>query len=264
MMRPRATSRGDGEPSGRELRRGTGAIRGRRWPARAGLGAICVIGVVLVLTQAGTAYELALPSVRDAPVLVQRVLRAHHGQAGGVPVPAKLGASVVAVEDEHFYASTLVNVFGGAARAALATLHTNGDPGGSTISQQLAKQLYGDGRGFSATIEQIGLGVKLSFRFSKSQILAMYLNVVYYGNGFWGDDSAARGYFGSGPDRLDWAEAAMLAGLVQAPSAYDPERHLALAKLRQRQVLHQLVVNHDLTEAQAEAAYREPLPLREG
>ena len=64
------------------------------------------------------------------------------------------------------------------------------------------------------------------------------------------------------PDRLDWAPAAMLAGHPQAPSAYDPLRHLALAKQRQLHVLNQLVVNHDLTSAQAQAAYRQPLKLR--
>jgi membrane peptidoglycan carboxypeptidase len=64
------------------------------------------------------------------------------------------------------------------------------------------------------------------------------------------------------PARLDWAQAAMLAGLPQAPSAYDPLRHFALAKQRQYHVLEQLVVNHDLSRAQALAAYREPLNLR--
>ncbi len=223
-----------------------------------------MIGAVPVFLQAGLAYELALPSVRDAPTRVAAILRVHHGVAGRLPVPAKLGAGVVAVEDEHFYSNTLLNVFDGAARAALATLHTNGDPGGSTIAQQLAKQLYGTNHGLEATLEEIGLGVKLSFSYSKPEILAMYLNAVYYGHGYWGDMAAARGYFGVAPDRLDWAEAALLAGLPQAPSAYDPKRHLALAKERQRQVLDQLVANHYLSAARARAVYDEPLHLRPG
>jgi penicillin-binding protein 1A len=90
----------------------------------------------------------------------------------------------------------------------------------------------------------------------------MYLNAVYYGNGYWGDVAASRGYFGTSPNRLDWAEAAMLAGLLQAPSAYDPVTHSVLAEQRQREVLRQLVVNHWLTEAQAREASLESLPLR--
>ena len=98
--------------------------------------------------------------------------------------------------------------------------------------------------------------------YHKAQILDMYLNAVYYGNGYWGDAAAARGYFGTTPASLDWAQAAMLAGLPQAPSAYDPLEHYALAKQRQRHVLDQLVVNHYLTRRQADAAYAEPLDLR--
>ena len=90
----------------------------------------------------------------------------------------------------------------------------------------------------------------------------MYLNAIYYGNGYWGEIAAAHGYFGVSPRRLTWAEAAMLAGLPQAPSAYDPKLHLALAKARQRHVLDQLVANGHLTTAAADRAYGEPLPLR--
>ncbi|MBS1860493.1 MAG: transglycosylase domain-containing protein [Actinobacteria bacterium] len=139
---------------------------------------------------------------------------------------------------------------------------TSEDPGGSTIPQQLAKRLYPHGGGVWGTLEEIGLGVKLALYWSHEQILGMYLNSVYYGNGYWGDVAAARGYFGVSPRRLSWAEAAMLAGLPQAPSAYDPEVHLNLARERQRHVLDQLVVNGHLTEAGADRAFSEPLPLR--
>ena len=144
----------------------------------------------------------------------------------------------------------------------MASLHSNGDPGGSTIAQQLAKQIYGKGSGFGTTLEEIGLGVKLELHYSKAEILEMYLNAIYYGNGYWGYASAARGYFGVNPNALNWAEASMLAGLPQAPSAYDPLSHFRLAKQRQRHVLDQLVVNRYLSEAKANAAYRARLPLR--
>jgi membrane peptidoglycan carboxypeptidase len=84
----------------------------------------------------------------------------------------------VAVEDEHFYSDPVVNEFEGIARAGVATLHSRSDPGGSTIPQQLAKQLYGSGIGFCSTLAEVGLGLKLSFAFSHDQVLVMYLNAV--------------------------------------------------------------------------------------
>jgi hypothetical protein len=84
----------------------------------------------------------------------------------------------------------------------------------------------------------------------------------YYGHGLWGATEAAMGYFGTTPAHLTWAEAAMLGGLPQAPSAYDPLRHYALARARERHVLPQLVVNHHLSPRQAAAVFSAPLPLR--
>ncbi|MHB1585191.1 MAG: transglycosylase domain-containing protein [Acidimicrobiales bacterium] len=226
--------------------------------------ALAVVVLVVVVVFAGVGYELALPSVGNAEARVAAIVRAHGGAMSPLPLPARLAAAVVAVEDEHFYSNIFVNVLDGAGRAALATLRRSGDPGGSTIDQQLAKQLYPHGPGLGGTLDEIGLGVKLAFTYSKPEILNMYLNAVYYGNGYWGDVAAARGYFGVTPDHLTWAEAALLAGLPQAPTAYDPLRHLTLAKQRQRHVLAQLVTNHVLTESQASASFRAPLPLIRG
>lgn len=238
----------------------TSGRRGWRRAARAVLVAVLALAGVVVV--AAAAFMLSLPGVGDAPTKVAAVVASHHGTLAGPPPPTKLGAAVVAVEDEHFYSNAVVNVLDGVGRAALAALHGGGDPGGSTIAQQLAKQLYGDEGGVWGTLKDIGLGLKLSRTYSRAHVLSMYLDAVYYGNGYWGDVAAARGYFGVDPGQLDWAEAAMLAGLPQSPSAYDPVRHYHLAKLRQRHVLDRLVVNRYLTTAQADAAYRAPLPLQ--
>jgi membrane peptidoglycan carboxypeptidase len=226
---------------------------------RAGLILVTLAAVLLAAT---TLYVALLPGVGDAPRRVEQILATHRGTLGGPRPPVKLADAAVAVEDEHFYSPFVINVLDGAGRAALATLNTGQDPGGSTIEQQLAKQLYGHGSSLTATLREIGLGIKLSLEYPTSQILSMYLNAVYYGHGYWGDVAAARGYFGVDPNALSWAQAALLAGLPEAPSAYDPLAHLALAKLRQRHVLDQLVVNHYLTRRQANAAYAEPLGLR--
>jgi membrane peptidoglycan carboxypeptidase len=218
--------------------------------------------MLLPLILALVVWLLTLPGVGGAEARVEALLAKEGGRALALPPPARLGAAVVSTEDENFYDPPLVDVAAGAGRAALEALGTNEDPGGSTIAQQLAKRLYPHGGGVWGTVEEIGLGVKLSLAYSHEQVLSMYLNSVYYGNGYWGAHAAAEGYFGTSPRRLTWGEAAMLAGLPQAPSAYDPVRHLPLARLRQRHVLDQLVANGHLTAAAAARAFHETLPLR--
>ena len=90
----------------------------------------------------------------------------------------------------------------------------------------------------------------------------MYLNAIYYGNGYLGLPERGPGLLRRRSRQADWAEASLLAGLPQAPSDYDPVLHFGLAKQRQLQVLDQLVANHVLTTVQARAAYKAPLPLR--
>ena len=223
------------------------------------LGALLTI--LLLLVVAGWVYLATLPGVGDAESRVEAVLAAHGGRLLPAPPPARLAAAVVSTEDENFYDGVLLDVASGAGRAAVAAVGSNEDPGGSTIAQQLAKRLYPHGGGLLGTLEEIGLGVKLSLHYSHDQVLDMYLNSIYYGNGYWGVVAAAHGYFGTSPRRLTWGEASLLAGLPQAPSAYDPVHHLPLARQRQRHVLDQLVTNGYLTSSSADAAFREPLPL---
>jgi penicillin-binding protein 1A len=223
---------------------------------------VTIAGAILVLAALGAVYVATLPGVGDAEARVRAILAAHGGSPGALPPPARLGTAVVAVEDENFYSNVGVDILSGAGRAALAVAQRGGDPGGSTIGQQLAKTLYPHGGGLGGTLEEIGLAIKLSLRYSKAQILNMYLNSVYYGNGYWGDVAAARGYFGVSPRRLSWGQASLLAGLPQAPSAYDPALHPKPARSRQLHVLDQLVDDGYLTQAEADAARREPWRLR--
>ncbi len=223
--------------------------------------ALAAVALVAVAVLAGGVYLLTLPGVGGAPARARQSMAAHH-EGTAMPVPAKLAAAAISTEDEHFDDNVVFNVATGAGRAGVDVLSGRSNPGGATIDQQLAKQLYGAGGGVAGTLRQIGLGIKLGLDWSHRQVLAMYLNVNYYGNGFWGVRQAAEGYFGVAPARLTWAEASMLAGLLQAPSAYDPLHHYALAKWRQQHVLAQLVANGKLSRRQAASAYRTALPLR--
>jgi penicillin-binding protein 1A len=222
------------------------------------------VAILVALVAAAAVFLATLPGVGDAEARVDAILARHGGSALAPPPPQRLAIAVVSTEDENFYDNVFFNVASGAGRAAVAAVGTSEDPGGSTIPQQLAKQLYPHGGGVVGTLEEIGLAVKLSLAYSHEQVLTMYLNSIYYGNGFWGAVAAARGYFGVSPRRLTWGEASLLAGLPQAPSAYDPLRDLPLARRRQRHVLDQLVANGHLTASAADAAFREALPLRPG
>jgi penicillin-binding protein 1A len=215
--------------------------------------ALAIAALIVVALVAGSVYVATLPGVGDARARTERLMAAHH-ERPGLPVPSKLAAAVIATEDDHFDDNVVFNAATGAGRAGVAVLSGGSDPGGATIDQQLAKQLYGPGSGLGGTLRQIGLGLRLGLRWSHHAVLAMYLNVDYYGNGYWGVRQAAEGYFHTTPSRLSWPQAAILAGLLQAPTAYDPLTHPELARERREQVLDRLVATGKLTGRQAQTA----------
>jgi membrane peptidoglycan carboxypeptidase len=138
----------------------------------------------------------------------------------------------------------------------------NIDTGAATLEQQLAKNLYfPKNNGLFSKVAEAELALKLDAHYSKNDILRMYLAEVYLATVFYGLP-AARGYFGVMPVQLSWAQASMLAGLVQAPSAYDPIDHMSTVRLRQRHVQNRLVATKVLSPAQADTAFAAPLGLR--
>ena len=233
--------------------------RGRRLLRRLML-TIMVLVTVLVLGFG--ALLLITPSVSSAPSLARAFDQAHHASYPGPPVPARFAESLVATEDHRFYAEPGIDVYA-VARVAVASLGGHGgEQGGATLYQQLAKMLYTPQRaGLRAETEQVVLGIKLNFGFSKPQILQMYSAVAYFGHGYYGLAAASCGYFGTVPAGLSWPEAATLAGLVQGPSADDPIQHYAAARAREQHVLSRLVSTGKITESQAAMAYAQPLHL---
>ncbi|MGH9101906.1 MAG: biosynthetic peptidoglycan transglycosylase, partial [Acidimicrobiales bacterium] len=215
----------------------------------------------LVLVAAGGAYA-ALPSVANAPARAAAVLSAHGGQATPSPPPARVSAALVAAEDHEYYSPAGVDIAYGVARLVADDVRYGGDQGGATLAQQLAKMLYtGPASGPTNEAEQVGLALKLELAYSRPELLRLYLDAAYFGDGAWGVVSASHHYFGLPPGQLSWAQAALLAGLVQAPSAYDPLEHPAAARARRGEVLRQLVETHVLTPARAAAAAAAPLGL---
>ncbi|HET8602856.1 MAG TPA: biosynthetic peptidoglycan transglycosylase [Marmoricola sp.] len=220
--------------------------------------------LVLAVAVAVAGYVLT-PSVGDAATRVRALARAHGAGYVDAPVPRRFAEAIVASEDSRFYLEPGIDPIGVARAGWLALTSSGTDGGGSTISQQLAKALYTDGRsGLRRDLEQVALAVKLNLDYGKAQILRMYAASVYFGHGFYGLHEAACGYFGVPPAALSLAQASLLAGLVQAPSAYDPLTHLSLARARQHYVVHRLAADGVVSRHRARRTLRAPLGLRPG
>lgn len=217
------------------------------------LGALLLVLAVLA---GGALYLHTLPSVADAQQRVNAIVHAHSGQAVSVPPPQKVGEAVVAVEDQRFYQNRGIDLISVGHGAWGLVTKGSLDAAGATLSQQLVKLLYvPDPHTIRGKVEMVGLAIKLNQQYSKQQILEMYLNAVYFGHDAYGVNQASETYFHVAPSQLTWGEASLIAGLPQAPTSYDPLRHFALARLRQRHVLARLVATGALSQAAADQAY---------
>jgi penicillin-binding protein 1A len=177
-------------------------------------------------------------------------------------IPPIVREAFIANEDHNFYHHHGVD-FGGIARAAVSDVtHHHIEQGASTITQQLARGLFlTDKQTISRKIQEALLAMEIERYYTKDEILERYLNLIYLGSGAYGVDAAAHTYFGRGVGKLTVGQAAMLAGLVAAPSDYSPYVNKTLARERQRHVLDRMAESGYITAAQADAAYDAPLGL---
>lgn len=177
-------------------------------------------------------------------------------------LPDELLKAIVAVEDTRFFSHPGFDIEG-IIRATLVNLqHGEIEEGASTITQQLIKNLFlSQEQTFARKAEELALALDLEMRCSKMEILTLYLNTIYFGSGYYGIYDASHGYFGKNPKDLTLPEAAMLAGLPNAPSLYSPYEDFLLAKKRQFIVLDAMVKNGMISEELAESAKIEPLYL---
>jgi membrane peptidoglycan carboxypeptidase len=177
-------------------------------------------------------------------------------------IPKQLQDAVIAIEDRKFYEHNGVDL-AGMARAFTRDVNSGKlEQGASTITQQLVKNVWRQNqkRDFKEKLKEAYLAVQLESKLSKSEILEHYLNFVPFGNNAFGVEVAAERYFDKPVGALTLAESALLAGLVQAPSALDPITHPAEAARRRGEVLDAMLHTHKITAAQAKAANQVPLP----
>ncbi len=256
---------------GRKRKR-AGRVRRRR---RAGVIAATVaiaIGIVVLTLGFGAGAALTegcnLNTLRPVEIGQNSFVYAADGSLlGSIPAehnrePVALGRmspwvpkATVAIEDRRYWEHGGVD-YVGIARAAWTDITTGrAAQGGSTITQQLVRNLYtGNQKTLSRKLKEACLAIKLSRRWTKEKILDEYLNTIYYGNHAYGVEAAAQTYFSRRANRLTLLQAALLAGLPQAPSVYDPLHDPQAALERRREVLAAMFANGDITQRQYDAA----------
>lgn len=234
---------------------------------------VAVWGFIAALLVSGW-FFLTLPNIDAALEATRRPtitiisadgsVLAAKGDLYGVPVqvsnvPDALPKAIMATEDRRFYDHFGLDVIG-LARAAWRNAWAGRIvQGGSTLTQQVAKNLFlTPERSIKRKIQEVMLALWLEYRFSKDQILTIYLNRVYLGAGTYGVDAAARKYFGRPVSKISTYQSALIAGLLKAPSRYNPHASKKLSQGRTRQVLLNMVAAGYLTDAQAKAAEKKP------
>jgi penicillin-binding protein 1A len=174
-------------------------------------------------------------------------------------LPPYLPKAFVAIEDRRFYSHFGVDPLGLVRAAAANVLRRGVSQGGSTITQQLAKNLFlTQERTLWRKMQELVLALWLERKFSKAQILELYLNRVYFGSGAYGVEAAAQRYFGKSARQVKVAEAAMLAGLVKSPSRLAPNRNPAGAERRAQAVLAAMTELGFITETMSKTALAQP------
>jgi membrane peptidoglycan carboxypeptidase len=161
--------------------------------------------------------------------------------------------AMVSVEDRRFYKhkGTDFIAIGRALKTNLKNRRL--DEGGSSITQQLAKNMYFmNDRSLSRKVAEVIMAAEIEKKYSKKEILELYFNVIYYGSGYYGIESASKGYFDKVPALLSDYEATLLAGIPNAPSVYSLDKNPHLAKERQKKVLSTMVDMKYITKKEAE------------
>src|ERR1700733_6738262 len=238
----------------KKKRRSSGAGKGRAgigrwfyWAAVLALWSIiCAIGITIWIgAHLPPIQSLEIPKRPPSVLIVgaNGATLATRGDMGGAAIslrelPDYVPKAFIAIEDRRFYSHHGVDPLGIMRALVADVLRRGASQGGSTITQQLAKNLFlTQERTVSRKLQEVALAFWLEHRFTKSQILELYLNRVYFGSGAYGVEAAAQRYFGKSAGHLTVAEAALLAGLVQSPSRLAPSHNPDGAERRARVVL---------------------------
>ncbi len=244
-------------------------------------GSVCAVWVLIALAGVIAYHASQLPPI-DKLAVPKRPpniailgddgqMLANRGDTGGAAIslrdlPPYLPKAFVAIEDRRFYQHWGIDPIGIARAIFRNATARGGMQGGSTLTQQLAKNLFlTQERTMSRKVQEAILALWLERKFSKDQILELYLNRVYFGSGAYGVEAATRKYFGHGASQATLQQAAMLAGLMKAPTKLAPNRNPVAATERAAQVILAMAQEGHITDGMAQLALSNPATVsREG
>ena len=216
-----------------------------------GIIILCLIVGIIVI---GSGYAMYKNAIEETPLSVMvEEIKSKDNYTKIEELPKMYKDAVIAVEDHRFYKHNGIDIIA-IGRAIINDIKAmRFVEGGSTITQQLSKNTYfTQEKKLTRKVAEVFMALEIEKNYDKDEILELYLNTSYFGDGYYTVKDASRGYFDKEPGEMTDYEAIMLAGIPNAPSVYAPTKNPDLAKQRQKQVMEKMIKYGYLTEKEAE------------
>ena len=227
--------------------------------------ALVVLGIIATIAYLGIIYNEVNNEIKSGKI--EKIVDGIRSRATYVKkenIDKLYLKAVVAAEDRRYYSHGAVDFIGFSRAMYNNIISLKLKEGGSSITQQLSKNIFLDQKTeLERKIKELFYAVELEKRYSKDDILELYVNTSYFGAGYYGIGPATKGYYDKTPEKLNLNEIAFLAGVPNAPSVYNPYEHYELALQRRNIVLRKMVYNGDITQEEAIIVYNERLNVKE-
>ena len=226
---------------------------------------IIILAIIVVLAYLGIIYNEVNTEIKAGKIeKTVEGIRSRNTYVKKDKIDELYLKAVIAAEDRRYYSHGAVDVVGFSRAMYNNIISMKLKEGGSTITQQLCKNIFLDQRAeIDRKIKELFYSIELEKKYSKDDILELYVNTSYFGAGYYGIGPATKGYYDKTPEKLSLNEAAFLAGVPNAPSVYNPYEHYDLAVQRRNIVLKKMVFNGDITQQEAIIVYNERLNVKE-
>ena len=226
---------------------------------------IIILAIIVVLAYLGIIYNEVNTEIKAGKIeKTVEGIRSRNTYVKKDKIDELYLKAVIAAEDRRYYSHGAVDVVGFSRAMYNNIISMKLKEGGSTITQQLSKNIFLDQRAeIDRKIKELFYSIELEKKYSKDDILELYVNTSYFGAGYYGIGPATKGYYDKTPEKLSLNEAAFLAGVPNAPSVYNPYEHYDLAVQRRNIVLKKMVFNGDITQEEAIIVYNERLNVKE-
>ena len=226
--------------------------------------ALVVLGIIATIAYLGIIYNEVNNEIKSGKI--EKIVDGIRSRATYVKkenIDKLYLKAVIAAEDRRYYNHGAIDIIGFSRAMYNNIISFRLKEGGSSITQQVSKNIFLDQRTeINRKIKELFYSIELEKKYSKDEILELYVNTSYFGAGYYGIGPATKGYYDKTPEKLNLNEIAFLAGVPNAPSVYNPYEHYELALQRRNIVLRKMVYNGDITQEEALAIYDERLNVK--